>query len=342
MSEELSFSKKLKSIPLIGIIFALLSALFIATETLCVKLISNIDAVELIVLRSLFATIAYALFLLYKRHSIFAAAGEHLILFTRCVLGFIGVICGFFAIRTIPLGDASAIIYSTPVLVTLFAKIILKEKCSIVNCVAIVIAVIGVVLISRPSFLFESEDSVQEKNRLIGTALATGCCIFSALVFICIRKLQKTPSPLVIFYYSLTAVLCGSIMVLIFGKITIPTDYKTYLFILLMGFCGTFGQLFMTLAFKLEEAGPVSLARSLSMVIAFIYQITILNEKIMYTSIAGAGIVFVAIVIVALRKWYESNPEAFKQIICFANKSPQKDMVSQGVRKDCEVAVIQS
>ena len=48
-------------------------------------------------------------------------SGERFPLFMRCLNGFIAVSCAYLAFRKIPLGDASSIVFSSPIFVTVFA-----------------------------------------------------------------------------------------------------------------------------------------------------------------------------------------------------------------------------
>ncbi|CAG2116965.1 unnamed protein product, partial [Medioppia subpectinata] len=69
------------------------------------------------------------------------------------------------------------------------------------------------------------------------------------------------------------------------------------------GLCGASDQLFITLALKLENAGPVAFVRALSVVISFIFSITILNEKILVTRFIGGALIFASIIVMGVYKW---------------------------------------
>ncbi|RWS22111.1 EamA-like protein 5 [Leptotrombidium deliense] len=103
-----------------------------------------------------------------------------------------------------------------------------------------------------------------------------------------------------------------------------PHGFRNISLLFAIGLCGTFGQLCVTIAFKLEEAGPVSLARTVSIVVAFFYQIFVLNEELVWSSILGACIVFAAVVSCALRKWYKLKPETFDFICCRSQDKSKK------------------
>ncbi|RWS26151.1 solute carrier family 35 member G1-like protein, partial [Leptotrombidium deliense] len=202
-SPKLTIYDRLRRMPASGITFALFSAFFIATGSLIVKLVDELHAIEVAVIRSLVQAVFYLTFILITQTSFRPAKGETLFLSLRCIFGFMSVICSFVSLRLIPLGDASAIIYSAPVFITIVARLFLKEKCDIVNIIAIFVTAAGVVLITKPKFLFPDETWIEEEHRLIGTLLAVGSAFGSACAFVSIRKLQKTPSSVVIFWHSI-------------------------------------------------------------------------------------------------------------------------------------------
>ena len=73
----------------------------------------------------------------------------------------------------IPLSDASTIYLSSPVFVTVFAYILLKEPITIVQGVTGTLTVVGVFVISKPDFLFGKSDSGADNydNRIVGKSL---------------------------------------------------------------------------------------------------------------------------------------------------------------------------
>ena len=68
------------------------------------------------------------------------------------------------------------------------------------------------------------------------------------------------------------------------------------------GICGVLGQFCLTVALKVEEAGLVSLARTVDIVMAFVFQIIGLpEEEVDWTSILGAVIVCTAVSLSAFK-----------------------------------------
>ncbi|RWS05896.1 solute carrier family 35 member G1-like protein [Dinothrombium tinctorium] len=320
--EKNSFYEKLSRIPAIGIIFALFSSFFIASESFIVKLLIEVNAFELMVIRAAIMLVIYSIFMIYNKTSILGVKNERLYLFIRCLFGFIASCFGLPALRFIPLGDSTAISFSSPIFIAIVARIFLNEPFGIVEALTIVLTLIGGFLISRPSFVFDTNENINANDRLIGSLLSFACALFSGLAFISIRKLQKTESSVVIFWLSFFFVSVGSVILALINGFVLPNDWQTYFLLFSFGLLETFGQLCLTLAFKLEDAAPVSLTRSVTIVFSFIYQVTLLHEEVLLTSIVGSSFVLLSVTITALSKWYKHKPELFKSIsLCSKSKS---------------------
>lgn len=70
-----------------------------------------------------------------------------------------------------PLSDASTIYLSSPVFVTIFAYILLKEPITLIQGLTGTITVVGVFVISKPEFIFgpahSAADNIYE-HRIVG------------------------------------------------------------------------------------------------------------------------------------------------------------------------------
>jgi drug/metabolite transporter (DMT)-like permease len=222
----------------------------------------------------------------------------------------------------IPLADASTIIFSAPVYVSIFACIFLKEECGIFQAATIAVTIGGVLLISKPPFLFGSDHEavVEVAMRMEGTILALISSFCTALTFVMMRKLQKTPAAVVINAFSVVSIVCGIIAMAIIRNfffeeagelatgVGIPASAAEIGWLVANGLCGVFGQLCLTVALKVEEASLVSLARTIDIVMAFVFQIIWLPEEaVHWTSLLGALIVCMAVCVSAIRRWLKEK-----------------------------------
>lgn len=88
--------------------------------------------------------------------------------------------------------------------------------------------------------------------------------------------------------------------------------YKTCIIRLLVVALALFsfgGQILLTLALQMEQAGPVAIARSADIVFAFFWQVLFFNEIPNKYSVGGAILVTSSVLLTGLRKWAVSLPE---------------------------------
>jgi drug/metabolite transporter (DMT)-like permease len=265
--------------------------------------------------------------IMYQRMPVCGVKGERLLLVARGVAGSFDLLAGYAALRMLPLSDAITIIFSSPVFVYIFAWIILKEEFGVFQIITVIITLFGVVLISKPVFLFGTTfDSVGETltlsgSRTAGVVLSLMSCIGAAVTYIVIRMLKKSPTIVVVNSYSIASIIAALIAIVIIRNfmrdiagdfaegIGIPATTNEMILMIANGLCGSLGQLLLVLALKVEEASLVSLARTIDIVMAFVYQMIWLpSEVIHWTSIMGAVIVTASVSASTLRRWLRDKP----------------------------------
>jgi drug/metabolite transporter (DMT)-like permease len=76
------------------------------------------------------------------------------LLCVRGLIGVVGLTCAYMAIQLINPSDSSAIAQSNVIITILIARLVLNELLSVAHLFSIVFTIVGVMFISRPSFLF--------------------------------------------------------------------------------------------------------------------------------------------------------------------------------------------
>ena len=77
----------------------------------------------------------------------------------QAIFGGMMMFCLFEAISRLPIGDFSAIAFSSPCFTMILASFLLKEKCGVVRVVVGCLLISGVVVISRPTILFGDQET---------------------------------------------------------------------------------------------------------------------------------------------------------------------------------------
>lgn len=259
-----------------------------------------------------------SLIILHQKDSLIPPVGERFPLILRSILGCGSLILSYSSIKLIPLGDSQSIVFSSPVFISILGCLLLNEPCGVVQIIAVCATILGIFLISRPSFIFP-HDGIPispASDRTIGITMALCACIGASLCFICIRRLQKTSTSVVVFWYSFFCVIGGLTVSYINGTLALPAKPIEYGYLFICGLAGLIGQGLLTFALKIEHAGPVSLARATEIIMAFSYQVIIVGESVSIYSIIGATIIGCSVILVAFHKWYLNDQLRFKRIFC--------------------------
>lgn len=173
------------------ILYMLIYALSYAGLWACVRGLSqDIHPLVLVFFRTLFGTILILPF--FFRTGWRSLQTKQLTLYTlRGVFSITTVFLTFFALSFIPLTDAVAYSYLTPIFAVILALLFLKERLNFKQLLAIIIAFIGALILLRPGF--------QAIN--IGILASLGAALCFAATLICMKILTRTDSPKLVTIY---------------------------------------------------------------------------------------------------------------------------------------------
>ena len=240
-------------------------------------------------------------------------SGQRLDLLMRGVYGTVSSMGSFMAFSLISLSDATTIQFSSPVFVTLFAYFILKEPLTVLQVLTGTITLAGVVIIAKPKFLFGSQFILSD-NRIPGLLSAIMGAFGNAMAIITLRKLKTAAVSVVVIWYSMAIIVTTLITLIIWKQFNWPMDWQTWALLLAIGVSGVCDQYFMTIALRYETAGPASIARTVTIVLAFIWDVLVLNTRFDWNAAVGASLVSVGVIVLGLYKWNQENPDLFKKV----------------------------
>lgn len=251
---------------------------------------------------------------IYKNQPIFPK-GKRIMLILRCFVGSTGLMLSFYAFRHMPLADASVIIFSSPVFVAIFARVFLKELCGIFNVVTVILTLIGVILITRPTILFGNsvpslidEQIIDKHFGIWGPVAALSATLFGANAYVLLRALKGLHFSVIMTNFGAFA-LCYTILITWYlGVLCWPQCGTDRLLVIALAIFSFLGQILLTIALQIEQAGPVAIARSADIVFAFIWQVMFFKEVPNGYSIIGAFLVVCSVILTGLRKWAIALP----------------------------------
>lgn len=208
----------------------------------------------------------------------------------RCLIGVVSMYFGFWSIANLPLSQAIALAYSSPIFVTIAAVLMLGEKVHMRRWSAVLAGFIGVVVIVRPwSHAFSA-----------GSLVAVSAAVITAVVAIQIKQLSRDDGADTIVLW--TYLFWVPLSVLPALWVWHPPQGITWLWLGLSGVLGTAGQLLWTRALKIGEVSALTPISFVQLVIVTIAGWLWFGEVLDGWTATGAAIIFSATAYIAHRE----------------------------------------
>ena len=218
----------------------------------------------------------------------------------RCMAGATGMFFSFGALTNLPLPDATAISYVTPILTTAFAAIFLHETVRGYRWTAVFVGFCGMLVMVSPHLSsLTSPDSHSDLSAL-GASLGLGGAICSAFATLEVRKLsQAERTGSIVFYFTLTTSLASGATAL-FGW-TLP-DWHDGLLLVGSGIMGGVGQILLTSSYRHADVSVIAPFDYCSLLWALVIGYFMFGDLPNPVVLSGAAIVIVAGVTVIIRE----------------------------------------
>lgn len=155
---------------------------------------SNITEWELIWIRAFIVCVLCAITICIKDKSLFRVPKElRWLLFWRSFVGTISFSLMFIALNYLTYSTSMIMYFLYPLLTPFVAWIMLREKLTIIDFLAILVSFIGVIVFAFPNLISEEdeESSSTQKNTSLGIVLGFLQALFMTLVVVIIRKIGK-------------------------------------------------------------------------------------------------------------------------------------------------------
>lgn len=275
-----------------GIGLQLCATFFFAIMSALVRLVAQeVPSGEIVFTRSLFGLVPVAVWLAWNGRMGSALATRtpvgHVV---RGLVGVTSMWLAFAALAFIPLAEAIAFSYATPLVTVVLAAILLGERVPTYRWAVLAVGLAGILLMLWPSFAHAAVGV--GGGPLIGAALALAGAVGAGFAIAQVRHLTRTEtSEAIVFYFSLVAAMAG-LATAPFGWV-VP-DGPTALVLVGMGLAGGVGQICMTAANRHAPASVVAPLNYATLLWATGFGILLFGEWPDPLVAAGAGIVVIA------------------------------------------------
>jgi drug/metabolite transporter (DMT)-like permease len=205
----------------------------------------------------------------------------------RGLISICGMFCNFAALARLPIVDATAISFVSPLITVAMSAIFLKERVRIYRWLAVIAGFVGILVMLGPHFDLSAHAGAA--GTTLGLAFAIGGAFCNAGSVIQTRRLTETETTSsIVFYFSLICALAG-LATWPLGWL-MPT-WPEFAALVTVGLCGGLAHILLTESYRLAPASVVAPFDYTAMVWAFLLGYFFFNELPTIFVFAGAGII---------------------------------------------------
>ena len=288
MKEEIRVEKERK---IKGIISIILSAAGFAGMAFFVKLSGDVPTMQKAMFRNCVA--ALIAFIMMRKQGLHFSVPKalRLPLLLRCGFGTFGILCNFWSISYLKLGDAGILQKMAPFFAIVMSIFILGEKPNKMAIVSVLLALLGAAFVVKPG------QGIVGLPALV--ALLGGFSAGTAYTYVRKLGLGGVKGPVVVFSFSMFSVLILLPFFLLQFK---PMSIQQTVYLILAGCSAAVGQIFVTKAYADAPAKEISVFDYSQVLFAALLGFVVFGEIPDLYSVIGYALIFGT----ALWKWKQS------------------------------------
>ena len=271
--------------------FKLISALLFAMMSALVRQLGDVAPVgQMMFFRSAFAIVP--VLVIYALRGELASAiytGRPLGQLGRGLLSVGGMFTNFSALTRLPLADATAISFASPLITVALAAVILKERVRIYRWSAVMVGFVGVLVMLIPHLDIGHYAAIGAATATAGSLFAIVSAFCNAGTVIQTRRLtQSETTPSIVFYFSLVCAIAGAL--------TLPFAWHSptaaeFTALVALGVLGGLAHILLTESYRYATASVVAPFDYTSMLWALLLGYWLFGELPSALVYLGAGIV---------------------------------------------------
>ncbi|CAF2066662.1 unnamed protein product [Rotaria magnacalcarata] len=299
-----------------GIFYTLFASFLFVSATFTIKKI-GVDLLDALLLRMILqATIMFS-FVVYNKYTLVAHQPRELFLQILCAsTDALGFFLYFLAVRYVELSDVNTLAYTRVVWTVVLSVIVYRERPSIGTLLALPLTLLGVVLVTQPTFLFPSAQSsantVNYRLRVLGFIMAITCALTSALNVLSYKQLISTSKqikPSVInFQFSFTVCLfliANQFYKVFYLKSVTSLSYFIswpYLLSSIVCLISILGSILIQKGIKREHPAVFSLLSAADIIYALILQNIFTSVRSNFYALLGSALIISSVVLIGISK----------------------------------------
>lgn len=284
-----------------GITLKIVSVFCFVIMATMLKATQTVPSGEMVFFRSFFALLPVLAYLAWKRQIrnafVTKRPSGHVL---RGLIGVTSMSLGFYALTRLPLPEATAINYATPLLIVIFSAILLHERVHVFRWTAVMVGLFGVFIILWPRLTVFTGGAAMGDVEAVGAIVALLAAVVSAFAQMAVRNLVHTERTEAIVTYFFISASILSLLTLPFGWVW-PTPQQAALLIG-AGFFGGIGQLLMTSSYRYADMSVIAPFEYVSLLLTIVIGFFIFAEVPTVTMVIGALIIIGSGIAVIMRE----------------------------------------
>ncbi|KAJ4730099.1 Nodulin MtN21 /EamA-like transporter family protein [Melia azedarach] len=232
-------------------------------------MISDVFTVQLIPLfETAFTRCTVTLILSYiwlrrNGQQIFGPTHARKLLISRALMGYLSLFSFIYCIQRLPLAQATVLSFTTPIMASIAARIILHEKLKIADIGGLALSFFGVLFIFRRILTSQAGEASNLNVRGSHHIFAVSVGLFSSItggISYCLIKsgAKASDQPVVtLFSFGILATPAAGLCIFFFEEVVLPSLYS-FLLMLVLGVMAFFAEVFLARGIQLEKTSKVA------------------------------------------------------------------------------------
>ncbi len=278
-----------------GVGTALIAFALFSTHDALVKSLTGIHAFQIAFFAILFSFLPFSALLAVDPVERSLRPNSPFLIGLRCIFNSGSIICAFYAFSVLPMAQVYAMLFATPILITLLSIPMLGERVRIIRWIAILLGLSGVMIVLNPTATSFS----------IGHLSALLAAVFAACNSINTRKIGNTEhSATLLIYPMLGNVLVSAALMIFVYK---PMPGVALLTCALIGLLSVAGHRILISAFRNTEAQFIAPTQYSQIIWASIFGTLFFNEPLRTTTVVGSMVIILSGVLFIWRELVTST-----------------------------------
>ncbi len=230
-------------------------------------------------------------YILYTKFKVYQSSHFKLHLL-RGIINLPMMYLGFGALVYISLEQFNALHFIVPLIVTLLAVLIFKERIYLIRISALIVGFLGMLIMIRPGII--------EIN--IGVYMILASCLMWSLIIIISKSLSKDESPITILTYQYTFMTVFTFFIALLYWET--PSYTIWIYVFLSAICGSILHIALNYSYKLVDLSVTQPITFFGLIWGSLLGYYVFDDRPDFFTWVGGIIIFSSVLIITYRESY--------------------------------------